>query len=157
MLLSLLPCLSTFQNPLTPATPSPPAHRLTALDVGAGIGRVTRNVLIPLFDDVVLLEPVDKFVKEAWRSARDGEWRDLPKSSNTSQEIGKKEHDEGKTRKDNFSKGRGKRVWFLKRGLQGCDPRYPQKEAESLGVVRENGQGEECEGFDNEGEMIYDV
>jgi hypothetical protein len=58
---------------------------------------------------------------------------------------------------------RGKRVWFVERGLQGLDPAFPGKEGGSLGVVGgcEGGVGEE--GFGREGEIAegegikYDV
>jgi protein N-terminal methyltransferase len=40
------------------------------LDVGAGIGRVTRDVLLHLVQDVVLVEPVEKYVQEAWSRAQ---------------------------------------------------------------------------------------
>lgn len=104
-LLSLLPALHTFASPLTP-TPSPRDRRLVALDVGAGIGRVTRDVLLPLFDDVVLVEPVDKFVRQAHAQA--GRWRDV----------------QG-----------GKKVWVIKGGLQTLDPARPAEGGESLGIV----------------------
>ena len=39
--------------------------RSRALDCGAGIGRVTRNLLLPLFDRVDLLEFNKKFLDEA--------------------------------------------------------------------------------------------
>ena len=52
--------------------------RLKALDVGAGIGRVTSTVLLPLCTHVDLVEPVPKFVTTAGvlakRAAQDG-WR----------------------------------------------------------------------------------
>lgn len=44
--------------------------RTRALDVGAGIGRVTADVLLHLVSDVVLLEPVGLFVEEALARAR---------------------------------------------------------------------------------------
>lgn len=40
------------------------------MDVGAGIGRVTRDVLLHLIQDVVLVEPVDKYIQEAWSRAK---------------------------------------------------------------------------------------
>lgn len=46
------------------------APRTRALDVGAGIGRVTADVLLHLVSDVVLLEPVESFVQQALVSAR---------------------------------------------------------------------------------------
>lgn len=50
------------------------------MDVGAGIGRVTSSVLLHLLQDIVLLEPVDHFVNEAYIrvSASEhvsGEWK----------------------------------------------------------------------------------
>lgn len=141
LLLSLLPSLHTFPSPLTPLPPPTPSHRLTVLDVGAGIGRVSRETLCPLFDDVILLEPVSKFVEEAYRTAKDGLWRDLPKRDPTQPPA----------------KGRGKRVWFVKAGLQGCDPKYPAAAGEALGVVGERHGGEEEPGFGGDGEITYDV
>jgi len=41
-----------------------------ALDLGAGIGRVTRDVLLPLLDEVVLVEPVQKFLAKARDSSK---------------------------------------------------------------------------------------
>lgn len=43
---------------------------MRALDVGAGVGRVTADVLLHLVSDVVLLEPVEPFVNEALNRAR---------------------------------------------------------------------------------------
>lgn len=40
--------------------------RTRALDVGAGIGRVSQDVLLHLFSDIVLVEPVTHFVKQAY-------------------------------------------------------------------------------------------
>lgn len=76
------------------------------MDVGAGIGRVTRDVLLPLFDDVVLVEPVDKFVREAYTQA--SSWKDVQA---------------------------GNKVWVIKGGLQTLDPADPASGGESLGVV----------------------
>lgn len=67
---------------------------------------MTRDVLLPLFDDVVLVEPVEKFVVEAQRQA--GEWKDVRN---------------------------GKRVWVIQGGLQTLDPRDPPQGGQSLGVV----------------------
>ncbi|KAJ7235462.1 DUF858-domain-containing protein [Mycena haematopus] len=67
-LLHLLPELCTVPSALRPL--NPPARRTRALDVGAGIGRVTADVLLYLVDDVVLLEPVTHFVHEALTRAR---------------------------------------------------------------------------------------
>ncbi|KAH9996822.1 alpha-N-methyltransferase NTM1 [Russula vinacea] len=57
-LLYLFPELSTIQSVVRPLKPAP-ARRFRALDVGAGIGRVTSDTLLHLVSDVVLLEPVE--------------------------------------------------------------------------------------------------
>ncbi|KAJ7046844.1 DUF858-domain-containing protein [Mycena alexandri] len=67
-LLNLLPELSTVPSALRPL--NPPTRRTRALDVGAGIGRVTADVLLHLISDVVLLEPVDNFIQEALSRGR---------------------------------------------------------------------------------------
>ncbi|KDR81657.1 hypothetical protein GALMADRAFT_59400 [Galerina marginata CBS 339.88] len=69
-LLNLYPQLSTIPSAFRPLdTPlDPPRKR--ALDVGAGIGRVTADVLLHLVSDVTILEPVDSFVQEALSRAR---------------------------------------------------------------------------------------
>jgi len=64
-LLYLLPELSTVPSSIRPLSPPKIQHRIRALDVGAGIGRVTSTVLLHLVEDVVLLEPVDNFINEA--------------------------------------------------------------------------------------------
>ena len=38
------------------------------LDCGAGIGRISKGLLLPLFEEVHLVEPCSKFLKEAERS-----------------------------------------------------------------------------------------
>ncbi|WRT64425.1 uncharacterized protein IL334_001357 [Kwoniella shivajii] len=157
LLLSLLPSLSPFPNPLTPQPAATPPHRRTVLDVGAGIGRVTRHVLLPLFDDVVLLEPVDKFIREGYRAALDGEWRDLPISKsqpNGNDVIELEGWKEQRRRFDEQSKTRGKRVRFIKRGLQGLDPKYPAEGGEDVGLVGISNSGEEGCMVD---QVIYDV
>ncbi|KAJ7709843.1 AdoMet dependent proline di-methyltransferase-domain-containing protein [Mycena rosella] len=68
-LLNLMPELSTVPSALRPLVPPPP-RRTRALDVGAGIGRVTADVLLHLVSDVVLLEPVDSFIQEALARGR---------------------------------------------------------------------------------------
>ncbi|WFD43975.1 hypothetical protein MPSI1_002640 [Malassezia psittaci] len=53
-----------------------------ALDCGAGIGRVTEHSLLPLVDEVHLVEPVHKFLLEAKRNSC--EWKPLQQSEETS-------------------------------------------------------------------------
>jgi len=76
-LLSFMPELCTVPSVLRKldADIRPPTRRFRALDVGAGIGRVTSTVLLPLVDDVVLLEPVASFINEALRLS--ATWRNL--------------------------------------------------------------------------------
>ncbi|ORY23610.1 AdoMet dependent proline di-methyltransferase-domain-containing protein [Naematelia encephala] len=136
LLLSLIPSLGTFPNPLTPSPPPTPSHRLTALDVGAGIGRVSRHVLLPLFEDVITVEPVGKFIDEGYRQGRDREWADLQRQKES---------------------GRGKRVWFVKGGLQTLDPRYPAKNGEVVGVVGEARGGDTVAFGEAEAEVVYDA
>ncbi len=69
----LLPELCTVPSAIRPlsapsATSAP--RRPRALDVGAGVGRVTSDVLLHLFADVLLVEPVAPFVAEALRRGR---------------------------------------------------------------------------------------
>jgi protein N-terminal methyltransferase len=58
--------------------PTPDKPRVRALEVGAGIGRVTSTALLYMIDDVVLLEPIRKFVEKAksdsstWRGIKEG-------------------------------------------------------------------------------------
>lgn len=69
-LLHLFPELSTVDSALKPIDDPRLSHRIRALDVGAGIGRVTADVLLFLVSDVLLLEPVTPFVQEALARAR---------------------------------------------------------------------------------------
>ena len=164
LLLSLLPLLHTFPSPLTPAPPPPAAVpvRRTVLDVGAGIGRVSRHVLLPLFDDVVLLEPVDKFISEAVRAAGAGEWRDLPvlpaAGAGGAGDEGKAERREIERRIKQQKEGSGKRVWMVQGGLQGFDPAFPLRRegSKTRGVFGANQAGGDAFGQE-ESEVVYDV
>ncbi|KAJ3501704.1 hypothetical protein NLJ89_g9222 [Agrocybe chaxingu] len=69
-LLNLFPELCIVPSALRPLAAPADQPRTRALDVGAGIGRVTSDVLLPLVADVVILEPVDAFVQEARLRAR---------------------------------------------------------------------------------------
>lgn len=57
-------------SPLQQTSSRGRSTRFRALDVGAGIGRVTRDVLLHLVQDVVLVEPVEKYIQEALSRAR---------------------------------------------------------------------------------------
>ncbi|KAG8738484.1 hypothetical protein FRC10_006797 [Ceratobasidium sp. 414] len=56
-----------------------PRRRVRALDVGAGIGRVTASVLLPLVDDVVLVEPAEHFISRAMQDSP--KWQGMSDSS----------------------------------------------------------------------------
>ncbi|KDQ17842.1 hypothetical protein BOTBODRAFT_541663 [Botryobasidium botryosum FD-172 SS1] len=70
-ILSLLPELCTVPSALRrlDADETPQRKGARALDVGAGIGRVTSSVLLHLIPSVVILEPVEKFVEKAIKLA----------------------------------------------------------------------------------------
>ena len=69
-LLHLYPQLSTVPSAFRPLDAPEIPPRTRALDVGAGIGRVTADVLLYLVSDVTILEPVESFVQEALSRAR---------------------------------------------------------------------------------------
>ncbi|GAA5904629.1 hypothetical protein JCM8208_004834 [Rhodotorula glutinis] len=125
LILSLLPSLSTITPPhlarpsSSSSTSSPrPSRPFRALDCGAGIGRVTRDTLLPLFDSVDLVEPVPAFVAEAERNARSGRdgWRALAPSASTSTSTSSEGGGGARTSKS-------VRIW--KAGLQHFDPLRP--------------------------------
>ncbi|KAG1891074.1 AdoMet dependent proline di-methyltransferase-domain-containing protein [Suillus subluteus] len=111
-------------------------RRVRALDVGAGVGRVTSDVLLPLVSDVVLLEPVEPFINEA---------RSRGKASESGLEI----NDSGYRVLWKGIADRSKSVTFIKGALQSFDPVAPGtpldrrsrkalRDARSLIVVKEN-------------------
>ncbi|KAH8833640.1 DUF858-domain-containing protein [Flagelloscypha sp. PMI_526] len=78
-LLNLLPELCTVPSAIAPLS-FVKNRRFRALDVGAGVGRVTSDVLLHLFDDVVIVEPVESFLasfKEAILRAQTGQGQTL--------------------------------------------------------------------------------
>ncbi|MBW0464845.1 hypothetical protein O181_004560 [Austropuccinia psidii MF-1] len=85
-----------------------------ALDVGAGIGRVTADVLIHLFDRVDLVEPVAGFIDRAKRLAVEGFWRGLPSSSTPARPSVQMDQ------VLNSAPAKGVRFW--KRPIQNFDP-----------------------------------
>ncbi|KAI0065382.1 DUF858-domain-containing protein [Artomyces pyxidatus] len=119
-LLHLMPSLLTVPSALRPLRPAPPpARRTRALDVGAGIGRVTSDTLLPLINDVVLLEPVDALVQAALAAAP--AWRGIADASRS--------------------------VSVFQGTLQGFDPARPAAGAHCLGRVGYVPDAEEA-GFD---------
>lgn len=90
-----------------------PRQRTRALDVACGIGRVTANTLLPLVDEVHLVEPVEHYIKEAYRAASNGDWKSL---------------------KNARSDGQPKACTFYEASLQSFDPLIPQN-SRSMGSV----------------------
>lgn len=118
-LLYLLPELSTVPSAIRPLNPSAlPQHRIRALDVGAGIGRVTSTVLLHLVHDVILLEPVESFINEALTAGQASE------SADAQDGVRWKGIKEG-----------AKSVSFLQGTLQSFDPSNPSGSTKFLGRV----------------------
>ncbi|GAA5966814.1 hypothetical protein JCM21900_006098 [Sporobolomyces salmonicolor] len=117
LILSLLPSLSTTVPPhaSTAATPPRPQRPFRALDCGAGIGRVTSTVLLPLFDLVDLVEPVPSFVKQAKKNALAGKegWAALHPPAGAAEPA-----------RDELTL-KGVRIW--RAGLQHFDPLCPSR------------------------------
>lgn len=101
----MLPYLVTVTSILKPLQPPVIPRRIRALDVGAGIGRVTSTVLLHLVDDVVMVEPISKYVEEAVSLASKGKWKEM----------------------DSATEGT-KSVTFLTGPLQRFDPSKPNNE-----------------------------
>ncbi|KAF8580873.1 DUF858-domain-containing protein [Ramaria rubella] len=128
----LIPSLCTVSSAVRPLQPpANPISRTRALDVGAGIGRSTQTVLLHLFSDVTLLEPVEKFVQEAFQNCQ--------KSLRASPQVPASQRWKGISDKS-------KSVTFLKGALQHFDPSHPQSDTTCLG--RLGFEGEEDAGFD---------
>ncbi|KAH9043097.1 AdoMet dependent proline di-methyltransferase-domain-containing protein [Lactarius pseudohatsudake] len=123
-LLYLFPELSIVPSPARPLKPAP-ARRFRALDVGAGIGRVTSDTLLHLVSDVVLLEPVESLIQTAISRGRASA---APRSSNENKLPLQKQKWKG------IADG-SKSVTFLQGTLQACDPANPTKTATFLGRV----------------------
>jgi protein N-terminal methyltransferase len=124
-LLYLFPELATVPSAARPLKP-PPSRRFRALDVGAGIGRVTSDTLLPLVSDVVLLEPVESLIQTALSQGRASAVAKL--SPNESKLPLQK-------RKWKGIEDGSKSVTFLQGTLQACDPAKPIQTATFLGRV----------------------
>ncbi|KAF9218169.1 hypothetical protein BS17DRAFT_296854 [Gyrodon lividus] len=115
-LLDLIPELCTVPSTLRPLSAgSGPQKRFRALDVGAGIGRVTADVLLYLVSDVVLLEPVQSFIEEAHRLCQgisNGDNNDIAGWTGIKDKI--------------------KSVSFFRGPLQDFDPAQPKQNTEEL-------------------------
>ncbi len=110
--------VSTSQSLLRSQKRSP--RRFRALDVGAGIGRVTADSLLPLIHDVVLLEPVEALLRAAIVQGHASAAQAPPK--NESRLSLQKRKWKG------IADG-SKSVTFLQGTLQACDPARPSQTA----------------------------
>ena len=121
----LFPELSTVPSAARPLKP-PAARRFRALDVGAGVGRVTSDTLLPLISDVVLLEPVESLIQAALSRGQASAAE--PPSNNESRLPLRKRKWKG------IADG-SKSVTFLQGTLQDCDPAHPMRSATLLGRI----------------------
>jgi protein N-terminal methyltransferase len=110
--------LSTYQSLLYPQKCS--TRRFRALDVGAGIGRVTADTLLPLVQDVVLLEPVESLLRAAVSQGH-ASAAQAPSSNESRLPLQK--------RKWKGIADISKSVTFLQGTLQACDPAHPSQTA----------------------------
>lgn len=124
-LLYLFPELSAVPSAVRPLKPTP-ARRFRALDVGAGVGRVTSDTLLPLVSDVVLLEPVECLIQAALSRGRAS--AAAPPANNESRLP-------LRNRKWKGIADGSKSVTFLQGTLQDCDPAHPMRTATFLGRV----------------------
>ncbi|KAI0670346.1 DUF858-domain-containing protein [Trametes maxima] len=115
----LLPELCTVPSAVRPlSTPTEISEKRTrALDVGAGVGRVTSDVLLHLFSDVLLVEPVESFIAEALRRGRASE------STEAGASIAEDNNPEAAPWKG--IRDKVKSVTFVQATLQDFDPARP--------------------------------
>ena len=125
-------------------------RRTRALDVGAGVGRVTADVLLHLFADVVLVEPVAPFISEALRRGTASTLPESPSDAGTDANAdGSAEVAPWKGIRD-----RAKSVTFVQATLQELDPARPSAGAGTailgrVGYVPADGTDADAEsGFD---------
>ncbi|KAK0550408.1 hypothetical protein OC846_003675 [Tilletia horrida] len=109
-----------------------PLGRTRALDVGAGVGRVSRDTLLPLVEEVHLVEPVRKFLDEAKKTS--ASWSELsytdPDSATQTAKKSKGKKNEESGRKEfrdliRASHGR-KLAYFWENTMQDFDPSFPR-------------------------------
>ncbi|KZT09498.1 DUF858-domain-containing protein [Laetiporus sulphureus 93-53] len=121
-LLYLMPQLCTVPSAIRPLdAPKELPNRIRALEVGAGIGRVTGDVLLHLVSDVVLVEPVDTLVNEALARGK-------------ASEIGAPKGDKTFVRWKGI-KEKTKSVTIIQNTLQDIDPCNVSKSTKILGRI----------------------
>jgi len=111
--------LNAYQSPLPLQTCSP-SSRFRALDVGAGIGRVTADTLLPLIHDVVLLEPVESLLRAAILRGQ-ASAAQTPSKNDSKLPL--------QERKWKGIADLSRSVTFLQGTLQACDPVHPSRTA----------------------------
>lgn len=116
----LLPELCTVKSAVRHLQTKPPTRRRRAVDVGAGVGRVTSDVLLHLVHDVVLVEPVESFIQEA---VKRGQESALGSISDPSLRVWKGIQDKSRS------------ITFLQGTLQVFDPSQPSQGSKALGRV----------------------
>ena len=116
-----MPELSTVPSAIRPLDAPSAPHRTRALDVGAGVGRVTADVLLHLVSDVVLVEPVETLVKEALSRGRTSESTTLKADAAFVPWKG--------------IASKAKSVFFIQDTLQGIDPCRPSTSSSLLDRV----------------------
>jgi len=124
-ILTVCPGLSSVAE-----APSSPSKKRRALDVGCGIGRVSESVLVPLLEEIDLVEPADHFIREAHRAASAGEWRSLEKIKQDGQSS--------------------RHLRFYKKGLQDYHPAKRDNEGliEELHIGQDTEKEETQPGYD---------
>ncbi|EMD38451.1 hypothetical protein CERSUDRAFT_113610 [Gelatoporia subvermispora B] len=119
----LMPELCTVPSAVRPLSVQELSQkRVRALDVGAGVGRVTGDVLLHLVSDVVLVEPVEPLVKEALARGQ--------ASASSETTIEGREYVPWKGIAD-----KTRSVTFIQGTLQDFDPLHPTDRTELLGRV----------------------
>ena len=116
----LMPELCTVKSAIRPLQAKPPQRRIRAVEVGAGVGRVTSDVLLHLVHDVVVVEPVEKFIQQAVKRGTASAAGDV---SDPAEKPWK------------GIQAKSKSVTFLQGTLQTFDPSHPASDTKHLGRV----------------------
>ncbi|TFY76323.1 hypothetical protein EWM64_g7689 [Hericium alpestre] len=131
--------LCTVPSAIRPLNAKPPTRRIRALDVGAGIGRVTADTLLHLVDDAALVEPVDALVQEAYaRGTASMNPPAAPAEDTPAQDNDADDAEHGQEPPPRPWKGiadKSKSVSFFQATLQEVDPASLSTSAKYLGRV----------------------
>lgn len=120
----LIPELCTVPSVVRSLNPQQINKRYRAADVGAGVGRVTSDVLLHLVHDVVLVEPVESFIGEAFRRGTASASEDLNAPL-----------PQGQTSRWKGIQNKSKSVTFVRGTLQAFNPSNPGENTAVLGRV----------------------